>query len=280
MLIDFHAHCFPDALAGRAIAALAERSGLAPCFEGTVSGFKALMERERVDGAVLLNIATNERQQGRVNDFAIAVQLGEPKLHAFGSVHPKAPDFEAELLRLKGAGIRGVKLHPDYIATFADAPELDPIYEQAAALGLCVVLHAGWDFVSPNLIYATPERILNVTKRHKTLNLIAAHLGGFRQWAGAEALLAGQNLYLDTSFAFGEIEPEQARRILQKHDENRLLFGSDAPWLSPKKSFEGLDSLHFPGAWMEKVCSGNALRLLEEGTKKGTRCILKRERSS
>jgi predicted TIM-barrel fold metal-dependent hydrolase len=263
MLIDFHTHCFPDALAERAIATLAERSGLRPCFDGTVAGLKALMKREGVSRAVALNIATNERQQGKVNDFAIAVQQEEPALCAFGSVHPKAQNIEEELLRLKGAGIRGIKIHPDYIATFADAPELDPVYEQAAALGLCVILHAGWDFVSPDCVYATPERILNVIKRHRTLKLVAAHLGGFRQWAGVEGLLAGRELYLDTSFAFSEVEPEQARRILQKHDENRLLFGSDAPWLSPRKSFEGLDSLRFPVAWIEKVSHQNALLLLE-----------------
>ena len=41
MLIDFHTHVFPDALAPRAIASLAAQAGETPSTDGTVAGLCA-----------------------------------------------------------------------------------------------------------------------------------------------------------------------------------------------------------------------------------------------
>ena len=114
MIIDFHTHAFPEQIAHKAMETLSHASGgLKPQTDGTISSLKEEMKRDGVDISVVHSIATNPKQQKNVNDFAISVNK-EPNLYAFGSVHPHSPDALEELERIKEAGIKGVKLHPDF----------------------------------------------------------------------------------------------------------------------------------------------------------------------
>ena len=109
MLIDFHTHAFPDAIAARAMSSLSFASGgLKPQTDGTVSSLVKEMATDGVDLSVVQSIATNPHQQTKVNDFAIAInnQVG---LMAFGSVHPDAPDALVELERIADAGLKGTR---------------------------------------------------------------------------------------------------------------------------------------------------------------------------
>jgi predicted TIM-barrel fold metal-dependent hydrolase len=66
-----------------------------------------------VDISVVLNIATNARQQKSVNDFASSINNNRDII-SFGSVFPYSEDVFDELERIKELGLKGVKLHPDY----------------------------------------------------------------------------------------------------------------------------------------------------------------------
>ena len=72
LLIDFHAHAFPDKIAPRAMATLSHASGgLCPQTDGTAQSLKREMERDGVDLSVVLSIATNPQQQTTVNNSAL-----------------------------------------------------------------------------------------------------------------------------------------------------------------------------------------------------------------
>ena len=78
MLIDFHTHCFPDALAPRAIEKLAYScGGVEPVCDGTLAGLRESMRRDGVDVSVVLNIATSPHQMKKVNDFARDMCAGD-----------------------------------------------------------------------------------------------------------------------------------------------------------------------------------------------------------
>ena len=53
MLIDFHTHAFPDALAPRAMSSLGERVDFTPTSDGTVSGLIKSMDEDGVDISVV-----------------------------------------------------------------------------------------------------------------------------------------------------------------------------------------------------------------------------------
>ena len=76
MKICFHSHCFPDALAPRAVATLAEnakRVGMTPHTDGTAAGTLRYLRASGIDTALICNIATNPHQEHKVNDFAVMI---------------------------------------------------------------------------------------------------------------------------------------------------------------------------------------------------------------
>lgn len=264
MLIDFHTHAFPDKIAARAIASLAARAKYVPETDGTVASLLAKMDDWGVDRAVVCNIATNVKQQTNVNDFAIQTKTDHgDRLTPLGSVHPEAPNIAEEIERIHKAGLPGLKLHPDYMERSFSDPLYGPILDTAAQLGMFVIIHAGFDVVSPEKIHATPEDILTVIRRHPKLKLICAHYGNNCLWDSVEMKLAGQKIWIDTSMGSKEgLSPTQAKRILQKHDSDRILFGSDAPWCDARQNANYLEGLGLSSALLDKIFYQNAETLL------------------
>ena len=283
MIIDFHAHCFSPRIVEKAIATLVANSGVrAPFADGTTSGLLAAMDNTGIDACVIANIATNPRQQRAVNDFAISL-LAEPRFiphkgsaHTlesgpdpdlsppcrfipFGSVHPDAPDAIEELRRLAGAGVKGIKLHPDYQAFFADEPRLFPIYEEIARLGLVTLFHAGVDTGLCDPVRATPEHLLRALPAFGGAPVVAAHFGGYLLWREVMEHLCGQDIYFDTSYCSRKIPPPWARRIVELHGKDRVLFGTDLPWSDPQ---DELNLARQVGGTEDDILGGNAMRLL------------------
>lgn len=261
MLIDFHTHCFPDAIAQKAITKLSFASGgLNPHTNGTLCDLKRAMKDNDVDISVVLSIATNEKQQKNVNDFASAIN-NEENIIAFGSVFPWAEDALFELERIKSLGLKGVKLHPDYQGFSVDDEKLKPIYKKISSLDLITIFHAGFDYGFPPPYGATPE------KMEKALSwfdspVIAAHWGGLSCSEGVLNHLAGKDIYFDTSFGYGTMPKYYAEKIIEKHGCDKILFGTDTPWHSADMEMRLLNTLELDNSDLDKVKFINAKKLL------------------
>lgn len=261
MLIDFHTHAFPERIASRAVEKLAFEGGnLVPQTDGTLASLKEQMVADGVDISVVLSIATNPVQQANVNRFAAEMNR-DPAIVAFGSVHPDAPDVLEELENIKAAGLKGVKLHPEYQRFYADDPRMKPIYRKISELGLITVFHAGFDYGFPPPYHAMPEHMRRALKWFDS-PVVAAHWGG--QDCGVEVLdkLCGQDIYFDISYGYGCIPKPIAQAIVDKHGPDRLLFGSDIPWHRPAWELQLLNSLDISQADREKICFRNGQKLL------------------
>ena len=267
MLIDFHTHCFPDALAPRAMESLKNNCAgfdfIKPHTDGTAGDAKALLRGCGVTRAVVCNIATNPRQERKVNDFAISL-LEDGFFSPLGSVHPDSTEKAAELDRLRAAGICGIKLHPDYVRVQLNDPRFDEIFSLAEERDMLVVVHAGLDPISPDLIHATPRMFAVVLKKHPRLTLIAAHMGGFLKAEETLAHLVGTNVYLDTSLSsLRESERDSLYAILKQHDPARLLFASDTPWSNPAKEIAFIENAPIDERVKAMIFAENAARLLK-----------------
>lgn len=267
MLIDFHVHMFPDALAVKTLPKLSRisgnESGDAPYYtDGTLDGTLKKMDEWGVDIAVTQHIATSPRSMHKVSDFAAFVR--SERLYSFGSVHPLAPDALEELDRIKEMGLDGIKLHPDYQDFFVDDDGMHPLYEKMAQLGLPVLFHAGWDPFSPEIVHAQPVRIARVLDAHPTLTVIGAHVGGLCRYDEVEQHLVGrENLYLDIAMSAPYVtDYDQYARILRAHGAQRVLFASDCPWSTPIAELAMLDRVGFDAQQRDLVMFGNAMRLL------------------
>ena len=242
-VFDCHVHVFPDPIAPAAVAAIGKAAGLEPDYDGTRAALVRRLAEAGCDGALNCPVATTPKQVRSINDWA-AANNDWPLLSA-GAIHPDTPDPVAELERVRSLGLLGIKLHPEYQLFTPDDPRMDAIWETCAGLGLPVVLHAGVDIGLPPPYRTTPGALAALVARVPGLILIAAHLGGFRQWDEVEACLAGTPVYLDLSFALGELPDEQVLRIVRKHGVHRVLYGTDAPWRNPCTYLQRFHALPF-----------------------------------
>ena len=269
MVIDFHTHCFPDTLAPRAMEALSKNTSpkvaaISAHTDGTAEGAKRLLLASGINGAVVCNIATNKKQEHKVNSFA--VELSERKDGFFfplGSLHPDSENMEGELDFLSAAGIRGVKLHPDYTGVLLSDERFEKIFSLLEERGFFAVIHAGLDSVSPDLVHADAEMIADLIKRHPKLKLVCAHTGGMRRAEAVLRHLVGKNVYFDTSLSSvrGD-ETELLYKILAEHDEDKILFGTDTPWTDPRAELRFIENAPISEKRREKILSGNAIRLI------------------
>lgn len=262
MIIDAHTHCFPDTLAERAISKLSTTSSIQPATDGTLSGLLKKMDEDGITQSLVCHIATNLRQQASVNRFAVEINgYAGGRICSLGSVHPDSENAEETVAELKAAGLFGIKLHPDYMQTMVDDMRFDSIFGACEGLGMPVVIHAGFDPVSPEVIHASPERIARVLDRHPKLQLVAAHMGACRLSDETERYLLGRDVYIDTSISLLDLDPERATRMLTQHDSNKILFASDSPWASAQDTFQYLKSLELGAELEEKILYKNARRL-------------------
>ncbi len=262
MLIDFHTHAFPPRIAAQAMEKLSfDVGGLRPQTDGTLGSLKEQMDADGVDMSVVHAIATNPRQMHKVNDYAFLMDR-DSRIVAFGSVHPDAPDALEELERIKAAGLKGVKLHPEFQGFYADDEKLKPIYRKISQLGLITLFHAGEDYGYAPPYHAMPEHLRNALGWFDT-PVVAAHWGGIG--CGAEVLdkLCGENIWFDLSYGYGAMPKPTAQAILDRHGPEKLLFGSDMPWHRPKWELRLLDSLDMSREDRERILWKNAVELLK-----------------
>lgn len=261
MLIDFHTHCFPKKIAPDAIKKLSYCSGgLIPNHDGTSQGLKKVMQECDVDISVVLHIATNEKQQTSVNDFA--KQIDGDKLISFGSVCPTADNALFELERIKSMGLKGVKLHPEYQNFFVDDEFMKPIYKKISELSLTVLFHAGRDLGYKEPFHGMPEAFSRAIKWLDT-DVILAHWGG--AFAGVEVIkhLCGLPVIFDTSYGYGAMPKDIAERIIEKHGVDKIVFGSDMPWHLPSWEKRMLETLSLSSDDLDKIYYKNAKRILK-----------------
>ncbi len=262
MIIDFHTHCFPDPIAQKAMETLKNRSGIFhPYHDGTVSSLVQLMHRAGVDECVIQNIATNTHQQRKVNDFAISL-LNVPGVIPFGSVHPDSEDKIDELYRLKEAGIKGIKLHPDYQEFYCDDKRMIPVYEKLAELGFITLFHCGIDMGYPSPVHCSAERLSSVLPAFGGAPVVAAHLGGICDGENVIKHLVGKDVYLDTAFSYGVLPPATAKEVIAAHGADKVLLASDAPWNDPADCINLIEILGFSKSDEKKILGENARKLL------------------
>jgi predicted TIM-barrel fold metal-dependent hydrolase len=260
ILIDFHAHAFPDALAGRAINQLEHGGGVKAFLDGRVSSLLASMDGAGIRTSVVCSIATKPEQFDPILKWSQAV--ASPRIVPLPSIHPKDPDLVGQAHRVAEAGLRGIKLHPYYQNFAIDDETLFPLYRALDKLGLFVVCHTGFDFAFPRDRRADPLRILRVLDRVPSLHFITTHMGAWDDWDEVEKHLLGKPITMDISLSLELLGQERARAMLSAHPADRILFGTDSPWSSQSESLRMVRSLELDKEREQRLLSKNAEALL------------------
>ncbi len=252
-IIDTHAHIFPQKIADKAVNSISEFYETPMKHHGYAESLIKSGDKIGVEKYLVFSTATKKEQVESINDFIIS-QLDEyPQFIGLGTMFLGYEDFEKEILKLKGKGIKGIKLHPDFQKFNFDDDELFPIYNLLSELNMFVLTHAG-DY---RYGYSHPERIAKVAKKIPKLNIIAAHFGGWSQWDIAFEKLVLPNVYFDTSSTMGFAGLETAKKAFNIYDNTHIFFASDFPMWDHEKELENLQRLNISEDVLENVLGKN-----------------------
>jgi len=261
MIIDFHAHIYPEKIAIKAGQAISKFYEDAPVrLSGTANDLIESGSKAGISKYVVHSAATTAAQVEGINNFIIRECEAHPEFIGFGTIHPDYENYAAELERIKAAGLKGIKLHPDFQEFKADVESMDPIYEKMAELKLPVLFHAG----DCRFDYSNPKYIANVHKKHPDLVIIAAHFGGYTQWKEALEYLCGEDVYFDTSSSLWKLPVEKAKEMIKKHGYKKFLFGTDYPMWIHSEELESLKVLDLTPEQLEAVLYKNAVELFNK----------------
>jgi hypothetical protein len=159
-----------------------------------------------------------------------AVDAGkkDPRILAFGSVHPYAKDPKGKLAEQAHGGIHGVKVHPNIQMIRPDAARAMDLYRYCADANLPVLWHCGPVGIEPALgRYLTQVKWYEkpIAENPKT-TFILGHSGALQYKAALDLMNRYPNVYCETS-SLGLVA---IREFIERGDPDRMLFGSDWPF--------------------------------------------------
>ena len=268
MKVDFHTHVFPDKVAPGAIASLSAAAGIPARSDGTAAGLAAALSAAGLLAGVNLPVLTAPTQFASVLRFAVglneAFAAAGGGILSFAGAHPALPDPRAAMREVREAGVRGIKIHPEYQDTFIDDDAYYRLLSAAKEEGLITVMHAGADVAFRHReMRASPRRIARLLDRLGGYpRMVLAHLGGFEEPGEVEAHLFGREVYLDTAFLLPTVSRTDFLRLLDRHGEGRVLFASDSPWQSPAACLQALHAMALPAPTLARLTEENATALL------------------
>ncbi|MBQ6132210.1 MAG: amidohydrolase [Selenomonadaceae bacterium] len=280
MIIDMHTHIFPDKIAAATIDKLSNVSHTPAFTDGTLNGLQKSMDAAQINLSVVLPVATNSKQVEKINSSSAALneKFSGAGIISLGCIHPDFTNYRAELSRVKNYGLKGIKIHPVYQDTNLNDTKYMRIIDRAAELDLIVVTHAGLDIGFPGVVKCSPQMIKNVVDEVGEFKFVLAHMGGWKNWDDVLKILGGAKVYLDTSFSTGEIIPRrdfnwaaedlklldaaQFMEFIKVFGAEKILFGTDSPWTSPKTSIDFIKNLPLADDDKNKILGLNAKKLL------------------
>ena len=274
MFIDCHMHAFADNIADKAVEQLKEYYHVPAPYTGRTSEMLKVAAEVKLDGCVLIVAATRPTQVKPANNWVLTLRReyleqrqktpdALPRIAHFGTYHPDDANWLAEVQRLKAAGIRGIKIHPEFQGIDLADERLNAFFEEVKN-DFVLLIHVGDPVATPQNA-STPQKVRCILDNHPGIKMIAAHMGGYLFWEEAHDCLAGRDLYLDTSSALCYMDHGLARKIIQKHGVEKILFGSDYPLHSPREEAQIIDRIPWlTTAEKEKILGLNCAELLPE----------------
>ncbi len=263
-VFDIHTHTYPEAIAKKAVTNLGNFYNFIPEGTGTYAHLSGQAEENNVKGYLLFSVATNAHQVKKVNDSIAALAEQSRKegflTVGFAGMHQDFPDFAGEIDRVEKMGLRGVKIHPDIQGIDIDAPRMLSLYEIVEGR-MPVYFHIGDN--RPEYRFSEPKKLRRVLDMFPKLEVVAAHLGGYKATNEAIEYLAGHpRVWYDTSSSLWHLPAEGASRIIAALGHDRVMFGTDYPVKNPATELELFSHLSLTDSQREDILWNNAVRFL------------------
>ena len=259
MIIDAHTHIYPNKIAQRAVDSVRDFYCLEQMYsvEGTPEALLESAKKAGIDRCVVCSVAVKPATVESINNFILEQVQAHPEFIGLMAMHQGYEDPEAEIKRMKAAGFKGIKIHPDTQRVNADDPRLMDVYAIAEELGLAILMHTG-DY---RYDYSHPRRIREILRAFPNLKMDAAHFGGWSIYDIGADYLRDERCWVDTSSSFQMTGLRHGAELINMFGTDRVLFGSDFPMWGPGDEVDALNKLGLDDAAYERVSHKNAEEL-------------------
>jgi predicted TIM-barrel fold metal-dependent hydrolase len=164
-----------------------------------------------------------------------------------------------EIERAINAGAKGLKLHPAYQGFQLTDPIVFPVIEKAVGLGLPIYVPTG----TP--VNSLPLQLKYVADEYPEGVFIQGHFGSTDFWIDSiPSVINSPNIFVDTAYN----TPSAIEAAIKAVGSERVIFSSDAPYLSLESEVEKLHSLHLPQEERKKIGYDNMNWILQGGGKR------------
>jgi predicted TIM-barrel fold metal-dependent hydrolase len=292
VIVDAHAHAFPTVAWGhewQRMLGVGE-----PRRSGQIDELAAIMDAASIDRTVLLLNARSgeyheellaagveeddalERVRAQIlelNRWGLEAAAADRRFLPFVGVSVRfqtEAQIVAEIDALAARGAKGVKIIPPSMLAYADDPRLWPVYERCAALGLPLLSQSGsggGPRPDPDADhYGRPARWDAALREFPSLTVILAHLGHGYEEDIVELCARHDHVYTDTSLQLsrlgrdGHPTPEQLVALIRAIGSDRVLLGTNYPFVDPGAYVARLDELPLTDAEKAGVAGENFVR--------------------
>ena len=187
------------------------------------------------------------------NEIAQMIARQPKRFYGFAFIHAdrdKGRVFTMVEKAVKRQGLVGIKIHQHdaritrEVCQTARAFSLPVLYDVSGEVSICELL----------------------AQEYPDVNFIIPHLGSFAddwraQLALIDHLVRHKNIYADTA---GVRRFDLLEQAVQRAGPEKILFGSDGPWLHPGVELEKIYLLGMPESAEKKVLGGNFIRLIKQ----------------
>jgi uncharacterized protein len=209
------------------------------------------------------------------NDEVADVVKAYPKQFVgFASVDPwKGRRAIEEMERaVRELGMIGAKFHPGIQAFYPHETKFYPLYEKICELQIPALFHTGTNGLGAGvpggmgikMDYTRPIYLDHIAADFPELTIIGAHPA----WPWHEEMLAiighKANVFMDLSGWSPRYIPKQILDEARTRFQDRIMFGSDYPFIMPERWLKDFDSLEgFSDEVRQKILYENAAKLLK-----------------
>lgn len=278
--IDVHTHAEISAVTGC--------GSLSPELEEAATSYFQLVRRQR---PTVTEIAEHYRERNMAavvftvdatsslgvppvphDEIAEAARANSDVLIPFGSVDPHLGRAAAqEVHRLVSEhDVRGFKFHPNVQAFYPNDRAMYVVYEAIAEEGLPALFHTGQTGIGAGagggggirLKYSNPMYVDDVAADFPDMPIILAHPSFPWQDEALAVATHKPQVYIDLSGWSPKYFPPQLVRYANTLLQDRVLFGSDFPMITPDRWLNDFDKLEVKPEVRPKILKHNAARLL------------------
>ncbi|MBU1053292.1 MAG: amidohydrolase [Proteobacteria bacterium] len=252
--------------------------------DGTLDDLSKSADENGIAKYFILPVVKDPRKIERINDFYYNESKRDERAVFCGNLHPNHPRLDEILADLKSKNARMIKLHSVFQRFNITSRQSLKFFEKISDMGFPVIFDTSR--VPPKHLtnddlpeyYANPSKLLKLHDILPNLEIIAAHGGGLFIYDFERRNLIDSGIYIELSSSYyncdwprndHDVSLDNFLYMLNNHNQEKLLFGTDTPWQFQKYEIEKFVKLHETGKitkeQLENIFWKNANSLFDLG---------------